>query len=134
MAEDERPLRRGRGTDLAPAACDPGSGSRAMAFLCACCSRAWSGSSVSSTEMANTGAIHNFALNLRPLLLQPPVKDQVTMGLDPGSRPMVTWSFTGGCSSSGRRFKAKLWIAPVFAISVKLARSSRSRLGCNRRV
>ena len=26
------------------------------------------------------------------------------------------------------------WIAPVFAISVKLARSSRSRLGCNRRV
>ena len=36
------------------------------------------------TEAANEGAIHNFALNLRPLLLQPPVKGRVTMGLDPG--------------------------------------------------
>ena len=36
------------------------------------------------TERANDSAIHNFALNLRPLLMQPPVKGHVTMGLDPG--------------------------------------------------
>ncbi len=38
------------------------------------------------TDLANEGAIHNFALNLKPLLLQPPVKGHVTMGLDPGYR------------------------------------------------
>ena len=38
------------------------------------------------TEKANAGAIGQFALNLRPLLLQPPVKGKVTMGLDPGYR------------------------------------------------
>ena len=38
------------------------------------------------TERASTGAIHNFALNLKPLLMQPPVKGFVTMGLDPGYR------------------------------------------------
>ena len=38
------------------------------------------------TETANEGAIHNFALNLKPLLMQPPVKGKVTMGLDPGYR------------------------------------------------
>ncbi len=36
------------------------------------------------TDVANEGAIHNFALNLRPLLMQPPVKGHVTLGLDPG--------------------------------------------------
>ena len=36
------------------------------------------------TDAANEGAIRNFALNLRPLLMQPPVKGHVTMGLDPG--------------------------------------------------
>ena len=36
------------------------------------------------TERAGESAIHNFALNLRPLLMQPPVKGKVTMGLDPG--------------------------------------------------
>ena len=36
------------------------------------------------TDEANEGAIRNFALNLRPLLMQPPVKGFVTMGLDPG--------------------------------------------------
>ena len=36
------------------------------------------------TDEANEGAIRNFALNLRPLLMQPPVKGHVTMGLDPG--------------------------------------------------
>ena len=38
------------------------------------------------TENADEGAIHNFALNLKPLLMQPPVKGKVTMGLDPGYR------------------------------------------------
>ena len=38
------------------------------------------------TERAGKGAIHNFALNLKPLLMQPPVKGFVTMGLDPGYR------------------------------------------------
>ena len=36
------------------------------------------------TDSANEAAIRNFALNLRPLLMQPPVKGFVTMGLDPG--------------------------------------------------
>ena len=70
-------------------------GSRAMAFLQGVCQDAYTRLlqpslerelRASLTEMANTGAIYNFALNLRPLLLQPPVKDQVTMGLDPGYR------------------------------------------------
>ena len=38
------------------------------------------------TESAAEGAIHNFGLNLKPLLMQPPVKGKVTMGLDPGYR------------------------------------------------
>ena len=38
------------------------------------------------TDEASEGAIRNFALNLRPLLMQPPVKGRVTMGLDPGYR------------------------------------------------
>ncbi|MDD4494736.1 MAG: Tex-like N-terminal domain-containing protein, partial [Eubacteriales bacterium] len=38
------------------------------------------------TETASEGAIHNFALNLKPLLMQPPIKGHVTMGLDPGYR------------------------------------------------
>ena len=38
------------------------------------------------TDEAAEGAIHNFALNLKPLLMQPPVKGHVTMGLDPGYR------------------------------------------------
>ena len=41
------------------------------------------------TDRAGQGAIHNFALNLKPLLMQPPVKGFVTMGLDPG--------FKNGC-------------------------------------
>ena len=43
----------------------------------------------SRTDLSDTayqGAIHNFALNLKPLLMQPPVKGFVTMGLDPGYR------------------------------------------------
>ncbi len=38
------------------------------------------------SDRAYGGAIHNFALNLKPLLMQPPVKGFVTMGLDPGYR------------------------------------------------
>ena len=38
------------------------------------------------TDQANEGAIGQFALNLKPLLMQPPVKGFVTMGLDPGYR------------------------------------------------
>ncbi len=38
------------------------------------------------SDRAYNGAIHNFALNLKPLLMQPPVKGFVTMGLDPGYR------------------------------------------------
>ena len=36
------------------------------------------------TGKASEGAIKMFALNLKPLLMQPPVKGHVTMGLDPG--------------------------------------------------
>jgi uncharacterized protein len=38
------------------------------------------------TDNAAEGAIHNFSLNLKPLLMQPPIKGHVTMGLDPGYR------------------------------------------------
>ena len=40
----------------------------------------------SLTDEASEGAIKNFALNLKPLLMQPPVKNKVTMGYDPGYR------------------------------------------------
>lgn len=36
------------------------------------------------TDMACEGAIRMFGQNLKPLLMQPPVKGKVTMGLDPG--------------------------------------------------
>ena len=38
------------------------------------------------TDKASEQAIHMFEVNLRPLLLQPPVKGKVTLGLDPGYR------------------------------------------------
>ena len=37
-------------------------------------------------EMASEQAIKMFDLNLRPLLLQPPVKNKIVLGLDPGYR------------------------------------------------
>ena len=40
----------------------------------------------SLTERAGESAVANFALNLKPLLMQRPVKGFVTMGLDPGYR------------------------------------------------
>ncbi len=50
------------------------------------------------TEKASEGAIGQFALNLKPLLMQPPVKGKVTMGLDPGYRMAV---------------KSRWWTAPA---------------------
>ena len=38
------------------------------------------------TESASEQAIKMFELNLKPLLMQPPVKDKVTLGLDPAYR------------------------------------------------
>lgn len=38
------------------------------------------------TDEANEQAIRTFALNLRPLLMQPPVRGQVTLGFDPAYR------------------------------------------------
>lgn len=38
------------------------------------------------TDSAVEGAVKMFGLNLKPLLMQPPVKGNVTMGLDPGYR------------------------------------------------
>jgi uncharacterized protein len=38
------------------------------------------------TERASEQAIHMFGLNLKPLLLQPPVRDKVILGLDPAYR------------------------------------------------
>lgn len=38
------------------------------------------------TDAASEQAIRTFALNLRPLLLQPPVKNRVTLGFDPAYR------------------------------------------------
>ena len=37
-------------------------------------------------DMASDGAIKNFALNLKPLIMQPPVKGKVTLGFDPAYR------------------------------------------------
>ena len=68
-------------------------GSRAMEFIKSACEDAYDRLIYPSlerearstlTESACEGAIGQFALNLKPLLLQPPVKGHVTMGLDPG--------------------------------------------------
>ena len=68
-------------------------GSRAMEFIKSACEDAYDRLIYPSlerearstlTEGACEGAIGQFALNLKPLLLQPPVKGHVTMGLDPG--------------------------------------------------
>ena len=68
-------------------------GSRAMAFVRAAADDAYDRliwpsmereTRAALTDTACEGAIKMFALNLRPLLMQPPVK--VTMGLDPGYR------------------------------------------------
>ena len=70
-------------------------GSAAMEFVKAACEDAYDRLIYPSlerevrsalTEQANEGAIGQFALNQKPLLMQPPVKGKVTMGLDPGYR------------------------------------------------
>ncbi|MBR4473547.1 MAG: RNA-binding transcriptional accessory protein [Oscillospiraceae bacterium] len=70
-------------------------GTRAMAFIKAAAEDAYDRLIFPSlerelrsdlTDTACEGAIGQFALNLRPLLMQPPVKGKVTMGLDPGYR------------------------------------------------
>ena len=70
-------------------------GSPAMEFVIAAAQDAWERLIFPSverelraelTDKACEGAIGQFALNLRPLLMQPPVKGKVTMGLDPGYR------------------------------------------------
>ena len=38
------------------------------------------------TDAASEQAIKNFSMNLRPLLMQPPLKDRVTLGFDPAYR------------------------------------------------
>ena len=68
-------------------------GSAAMDFVRAAADDAWTRLLQPSlineirsslTDDAAEGAIKMFALNLKPLLMQPPVKGRVTMGLDPG--------------------------------------------------
>ena len=68
-------------------------GSAAMDFVRAAADDAWTRLlqpslineiRASLTDNAAEGAIKMFALNLKPLLMQPPVKGRVTMGLDPG--------------------------------------------------
>ncbi len=70
-------------------------GSRAMAFVRAAADDAYDRliwpsmereTRAALTDTACEGAIKMFVLNLRPLLMQPPVKGKVTMGLDPGYR------------------------------------------------
>ncbi|MGI5973712.1 MAG: Tex family protein [Oscillospiraceae bacterium] len=70
-------------------------GSAAMVFVRATAEDAWDRLIQPSaereirnslTEQANEGAIRMFGANLKPLLMQPPVKGKVTMGLDPGYR------------------------------------------------
>ena len=70
-------------------------GSRAMAFVRAAADDAYDRliwpsmereTRAALTDTACEGAIKMFALNLRPLLMQPPVKGKVTMGLAPGYR------------------------------------------------
>ena len=70
-------------------------GSKAMAFVRAAADDAYDRliwpsmereTRSSLTDTASEGAIKMFGLNLRPLLMQPPVKGRVTMGLDPGYR------------------------------------------------
>ena len=70
-------------------------GSPAMAFVRAACDDAYDRlifpsmereTRTALTDAADEGAIKMFGLNLKPLLMQPPVKGKVTMGLDPGYR------------------------------------------------
>ena len=76
------------------------------------------------TDKASEGAIKMFALNLKPLLMQPPVKGHVTMGLDPG--------YAHGCKvaviARPARCSTPRWSTPPTANGrrTKPSRSSRS--------
>ena len=70
-------------------------GSPAMAFINASVKDAWDRLLFPSlereirselTDAACEGAIEQFAQNLKPVLMQPPIKGSITMGLDPGYR------------------------------------------------
>ena len=70
-------------------------GSFSMAFVAAAAADAWKRLLEPSMERELRGeltdaaceqAIKNFSLNLRPLLMQPPVKNRVTLGFDPAYR------------------------------------------------
>ncbi len=74
------------------------------------------------TEQANEGAIHMFGVNLKPLLMQPPVKGHVTMGLDPGYRM--------GCKWLWLMVPARCWIPPWSIPPMASARSRSASRNC----
>ena len=93
----------------------PGGGaspaSRAMEFIKAACEDAYDRLIYPSLEREARVRSHrsrpargpsaSFALNLKPLLMQPPVKGKVTMGLDPGYAARAArwrwWTAPAGC-------------------------------------
>ena len=78
------------------------------------------------TDKACEGAIGQFALNLRPLLMQPPVKGKVTMGLDPGYRMGCKVAVVDGTGKSSPRWcAATAWSTSPSATARPAARLSR---------
>lgn len=61
------------------------------------------------TERADEQAIHTFAVNLRPLLMQPPVKGKVTLGFDPAYR---TGCKLAVVDATGKCWKRQSYIPP----------------------
>ena len=83
------------------------------------------------TEQAAEAAIANFALNLKPLLMQRPVKGFVTMGLDPGYRNGCKVAVVDG---TGRVLDTNV-VYPTFSQSKKAeAISILSRMICKHKV
>ena len=77
------------------------------------------------TDKASDGAIRMFALNLKPLLMQTPVKGHVTMGLDP--------SYAHGCKvavidGTGKMLDTAVVYPPT--ASARRTRPSQSSLSC----
>lgn len=77
------------------------------------------------TDNACEGAIHNFALNLKPLLMQPPVKNKVTLGFDPGYRNGCKLAVVDG---TGKVLDTAVIYPTQPFNKVKEARSTLSRL------
>ena len=73
-----------------------------------------------TTFVSNTLPVSSTTATLQPLRY-------------PGSRPITTVPFTGGCIKRGFRFNAKFAMAEASARSVSVLRSSRSALGAIRR-